>query len=277
MNDKSGKNLSKLKKLKTALNMNEPKLQMEFQYNDERQYTTPRKVVLASDKLSKSASWNENILLNIKRSDADKEANLIIKCWDNRTTGPEGVLMEMKKSIYEMRNYQRTENSRVKICLNEMELTFKIYFIDLCGMSGPLEFKLDQDKHSTKDYWKTSQSEFKWPVSLFLLDKISELTIHCVLSSNQGCPTTKIKIGPSNNKSENRIWENLIKSVGPIPLMERGMDYSNVEFLLTLHTITPISELSSPNLTPAIGKNPDDRFTIASFVYNYRFPNFCSL
>ncbi|CAJ0754196.1 24693_t:CDS:2, partial [Entrophospora sp. SA101] len=208
--------------------MNEPKLQIEFQYNDERQYTTP-----PSDKLSKSASWNENILLNIKRLDADKDANLIIKCWDNRIKGPEGVLIEAKKSFYEMRNYQRTENSR-----------------DLCGMSGPLEFKLDQDKHSTKDYWKTSQSEFKWPVSLFLLDKISELTIHCVLSSNQGCPTTKIKIGPSNNKSENRIWKNLIKSVGPIPLMERGMDYSNVEFLLTLHTITPISELSSsPILT----------------------------
>src|SRR4051812_41619043 len=38
--------------------------------------------------------------------------------------------------------------------------------------------------------------------------------------------------------------------VGPIPLMERGMDYSNIEFLLTLHTITPISELSSsPILT----------------------------
>ncbi|CAJ0753591.1 21718_t:CDS:2, partial [Entrophospora sp. SA101] len=212
-----------------------------------------------SDKLSKNASWNENILLNIKRLDADKDANLIIKCWDNRIKGPESILIE------------------VKICLNEIELTFKIYFIvnrppknisykekertvmilitrlkykDLCGMSGPLEFKLDQDKHSTKDYWKTSQSEFKWPVSLFLLDKISGLTIHCVLSSNQGCPTTKIKIGPSNNKSENRIWKNLIKSVGPIPLMERGMDYSNLEFLLTLHTITPISELSSsPILT----------------------------
>ncbi|CAJ0634887.1 14153_t:CDS:2 [Entrophospora sp. SA101] len=190
--------------------MNEPKLQIEFQYNDERQYTTP-----PSDKLSKNASWNENILLNIKRLDADKDANLIIKCWDNRIKGPESILIE-----------------------------------DLCGMSGPLEFKLDQDKHSTKDYWKTSQSEFKWPVSLFLLDKISGLTIHCVLSSNQGCPTTKIKIGPSNNKSENRIWKNLIKSVGPIPLMERGMDYSNLEFLLTLHTITPISELSSsPILT----------------------------
>nr|CAG8562816.1 10780_t:CDS:2 [Entrophospora candida] len=158
--------------------MNEPKLQIEFQYNDERQYTTP-----PSDKLSKDASWNENILLNIKRLDADKDANLIIKCWDNRIKGPEGVLIEVKKSICEMRNYQRTENSRVKICLNnEIELMFKIYFIDLCGIYGPLEFKLDQDKHSTKDYWKTSQSEFKWPVSLFLLDKTSELTIHCVLS-----------------------------------------------------------------------------------------------
>ncbi|CAJ0911973.1 6058_t:CDS:2, partial [Entrophospora sp. SA101] len=201
--------------------MNEPKLQIEFQYNDERQYTTP-----PSDKLSKSASWNENILLNIKRLDADKDANLIIKCWDNRIKGPE-------------------EKERTG-----MILITRLKYKDLCGMSGPLEFKLDQDKHSTKDYWKTSQSEFKWPVSLFLLDKISELTIHCVLSSNQGCPTTKIKIGPSNNKSENRIWKNLIKSVGPIPLMERGMDYSNVEFLLTLHTITPISELSSsPILT----------------------------
>ncbi|CAJ0886118.1 5169_t:CDS:2, partial [Entrophospora sp. SA101] len=64
--------------------MNEPKLQIEFQYNDERQYTTP-----PSDKLSKNASWNENILLNIKRLDADKDANLIIKCWDNRIKGPE--------------------------------------------------------------------------------------------------------------------------------------------------------------------------------------------
>lgn len=44
MNGKSEKNLSKFQKIKAAFNMGEPKLRMEFQYNDEREFTTPRKV-----------------------------------------------------------------------------------------------------------------------------------------------------------------------------------------------------------------------------------------
>ncbi|CAJ0838598.1 12027_t:CDS:2 [Entrophospora sp. SA101] len=248
---------------------NEPKLQMEFVFENEHKYTAPRKL------------------------DSVKESELIIRCWDNSVKGPDGVIIEAKENLYRSENYERSENAftlNLQTGKNQVELTFKIYFVenkppenilqrvyeeeerigiilitglkykDMCGMSGFLEFKLDKEKHSTKDYWTTSKSELKSPVSLFLVDKISTLTIYCVLSSSQGCPTDKIKIGPSNDKSE-KLWDNLTKlgycAVGPVILSERGMDYSSVEFLLSLHTILSIDPLTlSPPPSPSLPSSP---------------------
>ncbi|CAH1758982.1 15357_t:CDS:2 [Entrophospora sp. SA101] len=267
---------------------NEPKLQMEFVFENEHKYTAP-----PSDKSSKKASWNESILLNLQKLDSVKESELIIRCWDNSVKGPDGVIIEAKENLYRSENYERSENAftlNLQTGKNQVELTFKIYFVenkppenilqrvyeeeerigiilitglkykDMCGMSGFLEFKLDKEKHSTKDYWTTSKSELKSPVSLFLVDKISTLTIYCVLSSSQGCPTDKIKIGPSNDKSE-KLWDNLTKlgycAVGPVILSERGMDYSSVEFLLSLHTILSIDPLTlSPPPSPSLPSSP---------------------
>ena len=63
----------------------------------------------------KKAYWSENILLKLyKPKKIPKDTGLIVRCWDNRVKGRDGILTEIKANLVKFNPY---ENKGITIIL----------------------------------------------------------------------------------------------------------------------------------------------------------------
>ncbi|CAJ0824926.1 21013_t:CDS:10 [Entrophospora sp. SA101] len=180
----------------------------------------------------KAAYWSENILLKLsKPKNIPKDTELIVRCWDNRVKGRDGILTEIKINLIKLDPHE----NKVKLISKDhnYEINFEVYYIlnenpkasskilndlklkknvaDLSGIPGRVEIKFDDEIHSTKDHYKTVKpTKWKYPISFLIKHSSNILTITQRLSLlSHTHPHISLKLNSYSSTLEKKFCDDL--------------------------------------------------------------------
>ncbi|CAH1766749.1 11141_t:CDS:10, partial [Entrophospora sp. SA101] len=280
------------------------KLQLEFEYNNENNYTPSYKILLDSDKIFKKAYWSENILLKLsKPKKIPKDTELIVRCWDNRAKRRDGILAEIKVDLINLDPHENKVKLRSKD--RNFEIVFEIYYIlnenpkasseilnniklkkdmigmmlikeisleDLSRVPGHLEIKLGDEIHSTNYHYKTvKQTGWKYPISFLIKRSSNTLIIKQHLSSSHRFPYFNLKINSYSSELEKKFWDDLLLTgstkIGPVSIHDNKGISSKIGFRLSFHKIIKLTQLLPSGtipISPPLAKKNNNQFKTSS-------------
>ncbi|CAG8460551.1 4031_t:CDS:2 [Acaulospora morrowiae] len=279
------KQTAKISKLMKSILKENPKLRLEFEYNQETRSTCVLEMVGRPDRgQEKYGAWDENVIFVVTASTlkSSTNADLFIRCWDPSIKGRIGCVGEAKLNLAHHEKFNNEETyCELDLGYNEsIMVSFCVYFfsndpprlmmqkfddpnirgqkigviminkIQLTnetrpsGQTGYLEFELEREKecHSMKKYWNSTQSPWKYPITLSFIARHEELIIRfCYGStgSTGSTATTKFHIGPA--AATEVLWPSLMTgksvNVGEYTLMEHGLRVGKVRFEISCHCL----------------------------------------
>ncbi|CAJ0824952.1 21023_t:CDS:2 [Entrophospora sp. SA101] len=252
----------------------------------------------------KAAYWSENILLKLsKPKNIPKDTELIVRCWDNRVKGRDGILTEIKINLIKLDPHENKVKLRSKD--RNFEIVFEIYYIlnenpkasseilnniklkkdmigmmlikeisleDLSRVPGHLEIKLGDEIHSTNYHYKTvKQTGWKYPISFLIKRSSNTLIIKQHLSSSHRFPYFNLKINSYSSELEKKFWDDLLLTgstkIGPVSIHDNKGISSKIGFRLSFHKIIKLTQLLPSGtipISPPLAKKNNNQFKTSS-------------